>query len=170
MKNKRGSISDIAFLIIFLIGFAIFILVAGYVVPQITGALDDSPIGNNSASHSALSFTESLAGRFDNILLIMFVGIVIGVFITSFMIESNPIFVPIYILLLGFLVLFAVIMENVYEAFNTGVLASTYATHTMTNYLLTHLVYITIAVGCLSMILIFARPRIFSGMGGSTGF
>jgi hypothetical protein len=168
IQNKRGSIVSIAFLVVFLFAFAIFILIAGYVVPQITGALSDSEIGNNSASQGALTYTENLTQRFDGILLVMFIGLTIGVLITSFMIDSNPIFIPIYILLLAILVLFAAVVENIYEAFNTGVLASTYAQHTITNFLMSHLVYISIAVGCLSMILIFARPR--AGMGGSTAY
>jgi len=168
IENKRGSIVDIAFLIVFLLGFAIFILVAGYVIPQITGALDSSEIGNNTASHNALTYTENLTTRFDGILLVMFIGLTIGIFITSFLIDSSPIFIPIYIILLAFILIFAVVVENVYEGFNTGALASTFAEHTMTNYIMTHLIFIAIAVGCLSMILIFARPRI--GVGGSTPY
>ena len=158
--NIKGSIIDIAYLLVAILGTAIFILIVGYIYPQITAQIKTSDIGNNSASVAALNSTDTIVTRFDSVFLAIFVGLSIAVLITSFFIDSSPILIPVYIIALGILIIFAVVAENVYAGFSADTtLAATAATHTITNYILTHLVMVAIGIGVLSMILIFAKPR-----------
>ena len=154
--NKKGSIVDIGFLLVVLLGLGIFIMVVAKVFPMITSAIGDTPIGDNVNSAAALNATDSIAGRGDGVFLIIFIGLTIAIFITSFFIDSSPILIPIYIIAVGLLIIFAVVAENIYESFIseptfTGIV------HPMTNYIMSHLVLIAIGVGVISMILIFAK-------------
>jgi len=156
--NKKGSIIDIAFLLVGIFGLAFFILIVGYVFPQITDKIKDSQIGENNDSLQALEATDGITQRFDVIFLTIFSGLVFAVLITSFFIDSHPIFIPVYILALGLLVLFAVIAENIYEAFSlSDQLSSTTLTYPITNAIMLNLVYVAIGAGILSMVLIFAK-------------
>jgi len=160
MLGKKGSIIDVAFLLIAILGLAIFILIVGYVFPQITTAIKTSPIGNNTASVAALDSTDNIVGRFDIIFLIIFMGLSISVLITSFFIGSSPILIPVYVIALSILMIFAAVVENVYDAFATNsTFIATAATHPITGYILSHLIMTAIGIGVLSMVLIFAKPR-----------
>jgi hypothetical protein len=167
-KSKKGSIVDVAFLLVAILGIAIFILIVGYIFPQITGAIKtNSPIGNNTASVAALDSSDNIISRFDYIFLTIFVGLSISVLISSFFIDSSPILIPVYIIALGILIIFAVVAENIYESFaESATFAATAATHPITNYVMSHLIMVAIGVGVLSMVLIFAKPKGNSGYGG----
>ena len=162
--EKKGSIIDIAYLLVAILGIGIFILIVGYVYPQITSQIKGSEVGNNSASVTALASTDNIVSRFDSIFLIIFIGIAISVLITSFFIDSSPILIPVYIIALAILITFAVIAEHVYTGFAENAdMAATALNHPITSYILSHLVFVAIGVGVLSMILIFAKPRGTSG-------
>jgi hypothetical protein len=165
MLQKKGSILDIAFLLVFALGFAIFILIAGYIFPQITNEIKtNSPIGDNNNSVQALNATDNITLRFDTIFLMIFAGLSIAIFITSFFIDSSPILIPVYIIALGLLMIFAVVAENIYEDFSqVSTFSSIAALHPITNYIMSNLVMSAIAVGVLSMVLIFAKPKGYSG-------
>jgi len=159
-RNKRGSIIDIGFLLIAILGLALFILIVGYVFPQITSQVKTSEIGTNADSVKALDSSDNIILRFDGIFLAIYIGIAISVLITSFFIDSSPILIPVYIIGLGIMIIFAVVAENVYENFaENGTLLAVAASHTITNYIMSHLILITIGLGVLSMILIFAKPN-----------
>jgi len=160
MENKKGSIVDIAFILVAILGLAIFILIVGYVFPQITSQIKTSAIGNNTASVAALNSSNDITARFDTIFLIIFVGLSISVLVTSFFIESSPILIPIYIIALGLLIIFASVSETVYNNFaESPTFSSVALSHPITGYIMSNLIMVSIAIGVLSMILIFAKPR-----------
>lgn len=160
LKSKRASIVDVAFLLVVVLGLGIFIMVVGKVFPMITQQIGLSEVGDNANSVEALDKTDEIAGKGDMIFIFIFSGLVIAVLITSFFIESSPILVPIYIIALALLIIFAVVSENIYEAFtDTTTFSAVAATQPITNFIMTHLVMISIGVGVLSMVLIFAKPR-----------
>jgi hypothetical protein len=164
-ESKKGSIIDIAFVLVAILGLAILLVIAGYIYPRITGQIKATEgIGNDSSAVAALNYTESLTTRYDSLFLMIFIGLSISVLITSFLIDSSPIFIPIYIIALGLLIIFAVVVENVYDKFLTdATLGATALSHPITLYILTHLVMVTIGLGVLSMILIFGKSSISGG-------
>lgn len=159
--NKKGSMIDVFFLIVTVVGLAIFILIISHVTPEITDGLKEvDKINKTNESRDALNAVESNNDKLDGVLLFIFVGLIIGIFITAFLIDSHPIFVPIYIFLLGFAVLIGVIMNKVYESFyNSETLNETARGLTFTTAILNNYVPIVIGVGIITMIIIFAKPK-----------
>lgn len=165
MIGKRGSIIDIAFLLVVAVGLGIFILVVGKVFPTITHQIKGTEIGNNPSSVTALNMTEKIAGKGDMIFMFIFVGLSLAVFISAFFIESSPILIPIYIIALAMLLVFAIVAENVYEKYmDTPTFSQVASKNKITNYIMSHLIVISIGIAVLSMVLMFAKPR--GGYGG----
>lgn len=157
--DKRGSIFDVAFILVALLGTAIVILIIAYVFPQITAQIGATEIGNLSSSQAALDKTDNITGNLDNIFLTIFAGLSIAVFVTSFKIDSSPALIPIYIILLAMLVTVAAVGEYVYTEFSeVSQFAATAATHQVTNYIMSNLIITSIIIGVLSFILVFAKP------------
>lgn len=160
IKNKRGNIPDIFFFIIFVVAFALFLIVLHYVVNDVSDKLLETDLNDSDNAREVLESTRNLTAKFDAIWLFIFIALLIGVLISSFMIHAHPIFIPIYIILLGFAVVVGVIMNNVYLDFTANTtLAATAATHTFSNTIINNYVLVIIGVGILSMIIMFARPR-----------
>ena len=114
-RNKKGSIEDIFFLIIFLLGLAIFIIVLAYTVPRVINEMKETEMNNSAAVREIWAEGENTIDKLDAVYLIMFAGLCMSLFITSFFINSHPIFIPVYIILLGFAVVVGVITNNVYK-------------------------------------------------------
>jgi hypothetical protein len=159
--NKKGSIVDIIFLIITLLGLAILIIVMMKVFPAITAQLKVSAINESAGSVAALDKTDSIVFGLDYIFLVIFAGLSIGIFITSYKIDSSPGLMVVYIILLALLVAISAIMQFVYGSFSTANelagLASTYSP--MMDNIMSHLIIASIGVGIVSFVLIFAKPR-----------
>jgi len=158
-KGKKGSIEDIFFFIIFMLGLALFILILVYTIPKVTDEMAKTELNNSAAVRAVFAESDKTIDRLDSVYLIIFAGLIISIFIVSFMIHSHPIFIPIYILLLGFAVIVGVIANHVYDEFAANAdLATVAASQTFMVTIMDHFVTIIVAVGIISMIIIFAKP------------
>ena len=83
----------------------------------------------------------------------------VSIFIVSFFVDSHPIFIPIYIILLGFVVVIGVIANHVYDEFaaNTD-LATVAADQLFMLTIMDNFILILVGVGIISMTIIFAKP------------
>ena len=151
-------------MIISLLALTIFIIVIAYVFPLVNSSIRDTAINNVSSSASALNSEDSLVTRLDGVFVTVFVGLALSVLVTSFFIESSPILIPIYIISLGILVSFSAVVQYMFSSLASNVtLASTISNKPMISFLMGHMIFISIGVGVLSMILMFAKPRGSSG-------
>jgi len=157
--NKKASIEDIFFLIVTLLGLAIFIIIVAYTIPQVTDGLAKTDINDSEAARTMFGASDDIIDRLDPVYLIIFAGLIISIFIVSFMIQSHPVFIPIYILLLGLAVVIGVIANHVYDEFAANAdLVTVSASQTFMVAIMDHFIAIIVAVGVISMIIIFAKP------------
>jgi len=163
-KNKKGSIPGILLTLIVLFGLAIFIIILTYIIPEITNTLKQTGLNDSAAARAALGEAESSMNKLDPIFLFIFVGLLMGMLITSFLIESHPVFIPIFIFMLAFAIMIGAIMGNVYEKFKENeVLNETAAEQTYVNAIMDNYVMMILGTGILCMIVIFARARYSGG-------
>jgi len=157
--NKKGSIEDIFFLIVTLLGLALFLIVVAYTIPQVTDGLAETDINNSEAARFMFAESDNIIDKLDPVYLIIFSGLIISIFIVSFLIHSHPLFIPIYILLMGFAIIVAVIANTVYDQFAANAdLAATAAEQPFMVAIMNNFIPIITVVGVLSMIIIFAKP------------
>lgn len=157
--NKKGDIENLFYFIVTMLGLALFIIILAYVVPKVTDEMKKTDMNESSYVRDMFSESDAIIDRLDPVYLIVFAGLIIAILITSFFINSHPIFIPIYIFLLGFVVVVGVIANHVYDEFaaNTD-LATAAASQTFMISIMDNFVLILIGVGILSMIIIFAKP------------
>ena len=157
--NKRGDFTGVLFLIVSIAIFAIFLLIVGYIVPQITTPLADK-IGISEEINNSLGATTSVAeNTFPTLWLILFGGLMLGLFATSFFIDTHPIFVPIFALLLIIAVVVAIPISNAYEALaEEATLSDAAAQQGLIVFIMSNLPLVTFIVGLLSLIIAFAKP------------
>ena len=163
--NKKGDFTGVIFLVVSVAIFAIFLLIVGYIAPEISNAVVDK-IGITPEINNSLNATTSVAeNTLPTIWLIIFGGLMLGLFATSFFIESHPIFVPIFALLLIIAIVIAIPLSNAYEELSeNATLTGAAAEQGLIYFIMTNLPLVTFIVGILSLIIAFAKP----GVGGST--
>lgn len=159
LTQKRGDITDmlIFLIVIFILGIGLFIL--AYIVPQITSGLNSA--GMNSSTEGANAITH--LSEFGTVtiqrgFLLLFVGLIISTMITSFFARTHPIFLFLYIFILGLTVFLGVYLGSAYQDFsNTPIFADTLASQSIINGIMDNIIPIIIGVGALSMIIVFSR-------------
>ena len=163
--NKRGDLTGVIFLIASVGAFAIFLLIVGYVVPLISNELV-TQIGISPEINNSLNVGISVAEHtLPTLWLIMFVGSMLGVFITSYFIDTHPVFVPAFVILLIVAILVAIPISNAYEQLSeTAIFTSTSIQQTIVFFMMTNLPFLAFIIGLISMIVAYAKP----GYGGTT--
>ena len=159
MKNKRGDFTGLIYLIVSISIFAIFLLIIGNIVPQISTNLA-TQIGISTEINNSLGASTSVAQKTLPVLwMIMFGGLLLGLFATSFFIRTHPIFVPIFGLLLVVAIMFAIPLSNAYEELaNNAILAGAAAEQSMIGFIMINLPLTTLIIGLLTLIITFAKP------------
>lgn len=157
--NTRGDLTGIIYFIVSISIFAIFLLIVGYIVPQMTTPLAEQ-IGINEEINNSLNVSKGIAeNTLPTIWLVVFGGLLLGLFATSFFIRTHPIFVPIFIILLIVAIVIAVPLSNSYEALSENASLSGAAQQQgAIVFLMSNLPVTTFIIGLLSLLLSFAKP------------
>lgn len=170
IKYKKGDLPDMLIFLITSFVFAIVLLIMAFVIPEISDGLNNA--GMNSTSEARLAIDELAELGVNGMqkgFLFLFFGFIMGLMISSFLVRTHPIFIFLYIIFLGITLFLGTFIGNAFEQVATsGALADTAASQGLITIVMQNIVGITLAVGALSMIIIFAK---FSniGSGGSRG-
>lgn len=167
--NNRGELTDVMIFMItvFILAVGLFILM--FIVPTISNGLRNAGLNNSAEGINAINSMDYFSTHtINNGYLMLFVGLLISVMITSFMVRTHPIFLFLYILFLGVSILLAFYLGNIYHDLTANPIFSNMVnTATYSNLIMSHIAEITLAVGALSMIIVFAK---FSTYGGTQPF
>jgi len=98
-KNKKGNITDVLYLVGFLLIVGIGLLVASFTLSQVKTALNSTNTDNTTAEYLEQSESK-FNSSFDNMFLMIYVISSITIVISALFIRSSPIFVIIFILAL----------------------------------------------------------------------
>ena|SRR3972149_1174941 len=165
IKSKSGELTDIMIwmITIFILAIGLFILI--YIVPSISNGLRVAGLNNSVEGNNAISSLDSIAtGTINNGFMMLFVGLIISVMITSFLVRTHPIFLFLYIIFLAITLVLGVYLGNAYDTMKTNpIFASIVNNASFINLVMGHIVEITLAVGALSMIIVFAKFSTFGG-------
>jgi len=168
IKNKKGGFTDlfifmiVAFVIVLFSGIMIFI--SNETTDQLHESLDNMGLagdGNNNASvviDNTMGKTSLTFNALYWISVFLIFGMIIAIFIGSYMVTTKPIFFIPYLFIVIIAVIVAVPMSNAYETLSADpTLASTYAGFIGSNWILAQLPIIVAIVGVTGGIIMFVR-------------
>lgn len=122
--------------------------------------LENPQINSTETAVSAIRASQAQTERFDYVFFAIFIGLCLGMLITSWFIAGNPIFMFIYFLIWLIGVITSSVFAYVWDTISTMTVFNTSISHfPMTNHILTNLpVYITI-IGFIGIVIMFAKPN-----------
>jgi hypothetical protein len=167
--NNKGELSDMLVWVITIFIFAVGLFILAYVSPQIIGGLKTAGLNSSSAASNAIEDTQATLGfTINSGFLILFSGFVMSMLISSFLVRTHPIFIFLYIFFLIISLILALYVGNAYyDLQNNSVFVDNQDNTSFINTIMNHLVEITLAVGALSLVVMFSK---FSTYGGSQPF
>lgn len=165
------AVRDVFLVGILLFSFGLMFIVMNYIGNTINNSLLANPTINQTANTvTVIQNVNASINFFDYIFLAVFMGLTLGVVITSWFVRAHPIFTFIYFFMLVVDVMVSSIFSQIWVEFVSKSQFLTTLTHfPITDYLLVNLPYFTAVVGLLGLLLLFAKPQgmnVFSGGDG----
>lgn len=157
--NKRGDVTDILIFLVLMFVLSIGFFIIAFVVPQITDGLSEAGLnGTTEGAFAISSLSDFGTVTIQRGFFLLFVGLIIGTMVSSFFARTHPIFLFLYIFMLGITVFVGIYLGRAYNQFSeTPVFADTLASQGLINIVMSNIITIIIAVGALSMIIVFAK-------------
>ena len=117
---KKGDLPDMLIFLITITILATGFFVLAFVVPEITEGLNDAGLNGSVEGANAIEeLTKVGTKTIQNGFFLLFVGLIAGVMISSFLVRTHPIFIFLYIIFLGLTVFLGTYLGNMYETIST---------------------------------------------------
>ena len=165
-KNKRGDVTDMLIFLILTFAFSIILFVLPIVITEITDGLNTGGLNNTVEGANAIDkLSDFGVTGIQRGFFLLFVGFIISTLITSFLVRTHPIFMFLYIFILGLTIFIATFLGNAYDDLVTNpIFTEQLTSQTLFHLVMNNIITILIAVGALSMIIVFSK---FSSFGMS---
>lgn len=158
------SASDVLLIAVLVFAFGIGFFTVNFMMDTVVD--DMTAVGVINASNQTVTALESVkdtAGRLDYVIFGLFIGLVLGLIVTSWFIGGNPLFMFIYFIVWVIGVVISTILANTWETVTTMVVFGvTITDFPLTNNLLLYLPIYIAVVGFIGFVIMFAKPYVQS--------
>jgi hypothetical protein len=140
------------------IGLVIFVVYSAY--KPIAEQMDSSTDLDSTAKKVTNDLNDRYPAVWDSLFVFIFVLLWITVLISSFFIESNPAFFIVSLIILVIVLILAIFLGNSYEMImQDATMSGISAQFPMTNFILSHILIFTLAVGVSIAIVLYAKGQ-----------
>lgn len=171
LENKRGSVMDIFTFMIY--GFIAIVLIGSlvYVSNIFTTSLytitDTSNLNISSAVADTFGQVNSALPLYRLVALSIVFGLMIGIFVSSYLVRANPVFLIVYVIVSIVAVLVSVPISNALESLrNNSILSNELSNYTAINYIYNNLPIVVTLISVIGFILLFSLSNKDNQLGG----
>ena len=160
LRSKKADATDGLMMMITLFFLAVSLLIVGFANSKISNIISTTDgLNSTTTATSAVTQLDLITSTYiQKGFAILFAFLCIGSLLTSFLVRVHPAFFFIYIITTGVMVILGAILGNVYNTLiNNETLIDVASQQTMTNWIMTHIVVIMLAVVAISLIVLFAK-------------
>lgn len=160
MKRRiKADPTDVTLLLVILFFLVVSLVVAIFVNGIISNIISTTAL-NQSAAYDSIndSFVKINEFTIQRGFLLFFGILVIGILVSSFMIRVHPVFIFIYIITLAVAIFVSMYLANAYELIvSNGQFVALAENFGMMTWVMQNITKVLLAVGALSMIIIFGK-------------
>ncbi len=158
-EDKRGDVTDMIIFLISIFTFAIILFIFTFVISEISDGLRTSGMNNTAEGSDAIDQLDDFGVLgIQRGFFLLFIGFIIITLLTSFLVRTHPIFMFLYIFILGLTIFIGTFLGNAYnDMVNNPVFAEQLVSQTLFHLVMDNIVTILLAVGALSMIIVFSK-------------
>lgn len=171
LLNKKGSAVDIILAVIIVFVFATGALIMRYssdlLVNQFVNATEGTGLINDTNINITgimLDTTEDAGLALDKVIMGVFVGLLLGIIVTSWLVGGHPVFLVFYLIMVILGTTFATILSDVYYDLVYGTYFSPFALvrpdFPITEHILHYLPIYIAVFGIIGMVVMFGKPGI----------
>lgn len=158
MRKKANVILDTIMIVIVIFSFTLLSIIGYKVFSQVNDTFQSNDLLANESKEQLDQFYTKYPSLMDGLFLLALILLWIAAIISSFMIDSHPIFLVVTVILTVFLLLLGAVFSNVYEEISTGdALSESASAFPITNFLMSRLYIIVLAIATSITIVLFAK-------------
>lgn len=160
ITRKKGDLLDQIVFIITATILAIGFFIISFIVPYISDGLNTAGLNNSDEGTSAINDLETFGTRtIQRDFLFLFFGMCIGLMISAYFIRTSPIWLFLYIIFLGITLFIGTYLGYTYQiTVENPIFAERLSDQTWIHLIMNNIIKITLGIGALSLIIIFAKP------------
>lgn len=169
IKGKKADATEIFLVLFMLVFLAISFLVVAFAMSKFKEVIEsNAELNSTSPAPSIINSLDRISiTTIPNAFMFITAFFIIGMLASAFLIRIHPIFLFIYIIFTAVAIFTSVFLGNVYQDLTeVDALSEIAAEQEQTNWIMEHIVLITLAMGGLSMIVTFSKlltPTTFGG-------
>ena len=113
-KDKKGQLNDMVFVLVYIAGTIITLLIATFIYFELQDPLNNSDMATNESIQAYNAFEPAFAMA-DGAVLFIIVVLIIGLIVSSLFIPSSPVFIVVNIVGFLILVFLGAVFENLHH-------------------------------------------------------
>jgi len=162
--NKKGDI-NIPIVMLLMLVAVIFLFFSSFFFDKFYSAVETETAFNDSTTQGAMEDTQTALFNMDNTIFFLFIGFIISLIISSYLIRTSPIFMVIMIILLFIITIFSFIISNTYQGLIEG--GGEFGSFSLTNYPKTNFIFSNLPL-LFFIVDIFSLIAMFAKSGGGS--
>lgn len=160
-KNKKADLSEGILFVVIIFFLAVSFLVVGYANSLIQDVIQTTVLNQSDASDSIIDGLNYInTTGINNAYIFLFVGMIIAMMLSSFLVRVHPAFLFLYIITTAIAGLLAILLTNAWDKIITNnILASQLTNYPAMTWIMSNSLKITLGAVILSIIILFAKPQ-----------
>lgn len=155
--NKKGSLLDPIFIVIFIFAIGLTIIFSMYIMDK----FDEKVTFDNAVSEYAISQGKATVLNFNELFVFIIIGLIIATMVGAFFIETNPVIFWLSFLLLLLFLFVTAILANTFETITEdSKLSETTAKFSLITLFNQHLGLVMLIIFALTAIALYAKWRV----------
>ena len=169
MNTKRGSLSDLSFLLIGFFFVFLFLLFFSFIGNFIFDALIATPMmGSGTAQNTIVQYGYGFVENADQIAIAFFFGALFGFIISSWFVAGNPLGMVAYFFGGLIVILISMGMSNFWSiVYSNPLFSDITPTFGFTNFVMSHLPYFMAIFFIVGLVITFVKPADLGQQGGT---
>lgn len=160
LGKKGSSIVDLLVILAIFLGFAMVTVVGYKVFDDFNTEIQADDDFSNESKQVLTDNIDRYPSLFDGLFIFIFVLLFASILLSSYFLDTNPIYFIITVILLIFACIVGVMLSNVYDEFMADLTFSSYsATFPMTAWVMNNLLIVTLVIGFSVVVVLFAKNR-----------
>lgn len=156
--HKKAFIGDLIMYTVMFFVIVIIFLVFYTGWNAIKPSLDNNKMINTTGGTAAISTVNSIFNYGDTLLIILFVGLIIALIISTILIRVHPVFIGISLIIFIIVVLFSFVIAEAYNKIEESpALHQATVQYSKTSYVMEHYPYFIIPIGAIFLIILMAK-------------
>lgn len=160
MKSKKAFLGDAIFLVAFLFLMSIVVIVGWFALSKVNDSWQNSTELPTESRTIMSNWSGRYVSVFDWFIAIVFIGLVIALMISAYLLRSNPVFAGIALLILFITIGIAMRVSNAYRSFISSEGIAEYAvSFNITNTIMDNLPKFLLFILVIFVIVLYAKGR-----------